>query len=206
MARTDVPFYRQTLDFSCGSACILMVLGHFDPGFVLNRNAEIDIWREGTSVLALGMGRYGLSFPLVSRGYRVEVTTNSGDIDFMPRIKERLNPNQFEQFRNLYFERRERVLGMGLVESRREDISIDTVRTTIEGGGIPIVLTNAKELGDDDAPHWVVFTGVEDGTFTINNPLDSAGGSSFGSAEFNRISGFRGEKTIVSVFDRANGR
>lgn len=200
MSDTEVPFYRQTLDFTCGAACIIMTLSHFNPEFPLDRKSEIDIWREGTSVLALGMGRYGLSFPFLKRGFNVEVLTTTDGIDFLDRIEKRLNPRQMEHFRNIYGERKERVQELGLVENISGKITIETAARTLGRGGIPIMLTDAKELDDDEAPHWVVVTGASDGWFSINNPLDERGNRRFPAADFERICGFDGERTVVSVF------
>lgn len=200
MATIEIPLYRQTLDFTCGAACILMTLSHFDPDFRTDPNTEIDIWREGTSVLALGMGRYGLSFPFLKRGFRVEITTNSEGIDFFDRIKARLNERQVEIFKQLYEERKARVSEMGLSEKLDSGLTMSRLGSVVEAGGVPIILTDAKELGDVEAPHWVVFTGTENGGFRINNPLDTEAGRSFGAPDFDRILGFKGEKTVVSVY------
>ncbi len=200
MASLEVPFYSQTLDFTCGAACIVMTLSHFDRSFPLDRKAEIDVWREGTSVIVLGMGRYGVSFPFLRRGFNVEVLTNCEDIDFVHRIESRLNERQMEHFRNIYYERKERAIALGLREQRVQDITLANVESIIERGGVPIMLTDAKELEDDEAPHWVVVTGVSDGSFTINNPLDKSANRLFQAADFKRISGFKGERTVVAVF------
>lgn len=205
MDSIDVPFYRQTMDFTCGSACIIMALSHFDSGFSLDRNSEIDLWREGSSILVLGMGRYGISFPFLSRGYNVEVLANLDNIEFLARIEKRLDGRGMEVFRSLYNERKDRVLKMGLVEKRIDKITLDSVRSTIRRGGIPILLTDASELDDDKAPHWVVVTGVRDGHFSLNNPLDASGGRELPESDFDRIAGFLGEEVLVSVFSQ-NGR
>ena len=108
--KIEVPFYRQTMDFTCGAACLLMVLSFYDREFSMNRDAEIDIWREGTSVEVLGMGRYGLSFPLLRRGYRVSVRTSVEGPEFLERIRTRLGEQEMKTFLELYAERMERVV------------------------------------------------------------------------------------------------
>lgn len=200
MPGIDVPFYRQTMDFTCGSACIIMTLSHYDSGFPLNRISEMDIWREGTSVLVMGMGRYGLAFPLLKRGLSVAITTNSRGVDFMPRIEKRLEKERLELFKKLYMERKERAIAMGLVEHPGDHVTAADAADTIRRGGVPILLTDAGQLDDDEAPHWVVVTGISGTTFTLNNPLDSKGNREFSMPDFQRISGFDGEETLVSVF------
>lgn len=204
MSEIGVPFYRQTFDFTCGAACILMTLSYFDRGFTLDETSEIDIWREGTSVLVLGMGRYGLSFPLLKRGFAVEILTDSEGIDFIRRIERRLDEPRLEIFKRLYSERQQRVRGMGVKETKVQQITLEDVHSTLSRGGVPILLTDAVELGDEEAPHWIVLTGADDESFKANNPLDTKGGSLFRNSEFGRIAGFMGEHTLVSVF-RQNG-
>lgn len=36
----NVPYYVQTSEFSCGPACVLMVMKHFEPNLKLNRELE----------------------------------------------------------------------------------------------------------------------------------------------------------------------
>lgn len=33
-----IPYYAQTAEFTCGPACVLMILKHFDPHLKLNRS------------------------------------------------------------------------------------------------------------------------------------------------------------------------
>lgn len=200
MTALEMQFYRQTLDFTCGSACILMTLSHFDRAFSADRDAEIDIWREATSVLALGMGRYGISFPFLKRGYGVEIVTNSEGIDFMPRLRQRVGEAHFPLFVELYDERKRRDFQMGLMERHAVEVTAADAIETLERGGVPIILTDASQLGDDVAPHWVVVTGLDGSTLSINNPLSETGNSIFPASDFGRIAGFQGEMTLVSVF------
>jgi len=196
----SVPFYRQTMDFTCGAACLLMVINHFLPSITLTRENEIDIWREGTSVLALGMGRYGLAFPALKRGMKVRIMTNTEGPEFRGRIEKRLNTEQFRNFLLLYNERKERAFALGLEEKLKEDISLEDIRITMKRGGIPVMLTNSLLLGDEDAPHWIVLTGTGRGNIFFNNPLSSTPSSLFREEELGRYNNFNGEKVLVSFF------
>jgi hypothetical protein len=197
--KIEVPFYQQTMDFTCGAASLLMVLSFYDREFSMNREAEIDIWREGTSVEVLGMGRYGLSFPLLKRGYRVNIRTNVEGPEFLERIRIRLGEQGMKTFMELYTERMERVMKLGLAEERRENVTLDDISETLSGGGVPVLLTDASVLGDDETPHWIVVTGLDENIIYFNNPLAESG-SSLPLSEFPKINGFHGEQTVVSVF------
>lgn len=199
--KVDVPFYRQTMDFTCGAASLLMVLSFFDRAFGMTKDAEIDIWREGTSVLVLGIGRYGLSLPLLKRGYRVNILTNVEGPEFLERIRRRINAQQMKRFRELYRERQERAFRLGLVEERKSQVELSDVSETLSLGGLPVLLSDAGALGDDEVPHWIVITGVENGKIYFNNPL-ADGVSSLPVSDFRKINGFRGEQAVVSAYSR----
>lgn len=50
-ARQDsrpVPYYQQTLDFTCGPACLLMAMKALQPERSMSRAEELQIWREAT--------------------------------------------------------------------------------------------------------------------------------------------------------------
>jgi len=42
----NVPYYAQSSDFSCGPACVLMVMKHFNPNLHLTRALEYEVWRQ----------------------------------------------------------------------------------------------------------------------------------------------------------------
>ncbi|MBX8631967.1 MAG: peptidase C39 family protein [Thermoplasmata archaeon] len=200
--RIDVPFYRQTMDFTCGAACILMVLSYHDRQFRMDRDNEMDIWREGTSVIPLGIGRYGLSFPFLKRGYTVSIKSNVTGIEFLERIRKRLDERQMAIFRELYEERRSRAFKMGLMEETVSELSLQEVKDSLFGGNVPLMLTDAAALGDETAPHWIAITGVENDTIHLNNPLAESP-SSLPAGDFGRINGFMGEQILVSVGRKA---
>ena len=56
------PFYGQTLDFTCGPCALLMAMAALDRSTVIDRAAEIRLWREATTVfMAAGHGGCGPS-------------------------------------------------------------------------------------------------------------------------------------------------
>jgi hypothetical protein len=194
--KLEVPFYKQTMDFTCGAACLVMVLSFFDCGFVMGRDSEMDLWREGTSVLALGMGRYGISLPLLRRNYTVKIRTNVKGIEFLDRISKRLTAREMSVFREIYAERKERAIRMGLVEEETGDFGEREILDALNEGNLPVLLTNASALGDEEAPHWIVVTGIDHNSLYFNNPLDEKG-SALPLSEFSRTNGFHGEKILI---------
>src|SRR5690606_3851080 len=53
----DLPYYAQTLDFTCGAACLMMALRYFQPDIYFSRALELDLWRTATTVfMTSGIG------------------------------------------------------------------------------------------------------------------------------------------------------
>lgn len=65
MALAKVPYYRQTLDFTCGPAALMMAMKALCPGLSLDRSLELRLWREATTIFMTsghgGCGPYGLA-------------------------------------------------------------------------------------------------------------------------------------------------
>jgi hypothetical protein len=86
------PFYEQTADFTCGSACLLMALARFrSPGF-LDPVWEIRLWREATTVFMLsgpgGCEPFGLAMVAREHGLDPEVWCSTGDLLFLETVRD----------------------------------------------------------------------------------------------------------------------
>ena len=46
----QVPYYQQTLDFTCGPAALMMAMKALDKDLEMNRHEELRLWREATTV------------------------------------------------------------------------------------------------------------------------------------------------------------
>ena len=71
------PYYRQTLEFTCGPACLLMALGWADPDFHPSRAAEVQLWREATTIFMMsgpgGCEPFGLAVSAYESGLAPEI-------------------------------------------------------------------------------------------------------------------------------------
>lgn len=47
---STVPFYRQTLDFTCGPAALMMAMNALDERVDMSRHMELRLWCEATSI------------------------------------------------------------------------------------------------------------------------------------------------------------
>ena len=96
--KLEAPFYAQTMEFSCGSACALMALGHFGMAGPLDRDLEVEVWRETQAVEIGGCGRYGVAAPLALRGLRPHIISSADGQGLMERIHERVAGVELSQF------------------------------------------------------------------------------------------------------------
>ncbi|HEX6927945.1 MAG TPA: peptidase C39 family protein, partial [Gammaproteobacteria bacterium] len=61
----NVPYYRQTTEFTCGPAALMMAMAAIDPAIDFNRRLEFRLWREATTVFMTsghgGCGPFGMA-------------------------------------------------------------------------------------------------------------------------------------------------
>jgi hypothetical protein len=86
------PFYEQTADFTCGSACLLMALARYRASDFLDPVWEIRLWREATTVFMQsgpgGCEPYGLAVVAREYGLDPEVWCSTEDMLFLETVRD----------------------------------------------------------------------------------------------------------------------
>jgi len=165
-----VPYYEQTLDFTCGSSSLMMAMKALDPSVPLERTLELRIWREATTIFMTsghgGCGPYGLALSALRRGFRVEVFVNDEGVPLVDSVR---SPEKKEVMRLVH----EDFIG----ECRRRGIpiqhgtlSVPELRARFRAGGIPLVLISSYRIYEEKFPHWVVVTGFDDHFVYAHDP------------------------------------
>jgi ribosomal protein S18 acetylase RimI-like enzyme len=174
-----VPYYEQTLDFTCGSSSLMMAMKALDPSVPLDRTLELRIWREATTIFMTsghgGCGPYGLALSALRRGFRVDVFVNDEGVPLVDSVR---SPEKKEVMRLVH----EDFIG----ECRRRGIpiqhgtlSVAELRERFRAGGIPLVLISSYRIYEEKFPHWVVVTGFDDHFVYAHDPyVDYADGES----------------------------
>jgi ribosomal protein S18 acetylase RimI-like enzyme len=170
-AALNAPYYGQTLDFTCGPCALLMAMAALDPATVLDRAAEIRIWREATTVFMAaghgGCGPHGLALAAERRGFRATVHAPAGKAMFVDSVRD---------------VRKKEVIQLVESDFRSELASTDAtmVPTSMSAaqlvdhlhqGRVPIVLISLWRLHGEKGPHWVVVTGFDGHVFRILDPM-----------------------------------
>lgn len=174
--QADVPLYRQTLDFTCGPACLMMAMSHFDPDLVLDRKLELRLWRESTTVFMTnglgGCGPVGLGLSAARRGFEAHVVIGHHSVPFLTTVKQESKREVIRLIHETMLEdAREARMPLELV-----DFNLKDVFRALDRGEIPILLISVYRLYGEKAPHWVVVRGYDAEYVYINDPYRDFGG------------------------------
>lgn len=160
MAR--VPYYEQTLEFTCGPAALMMAMGALDPAIELNRRLELRLWRESTTVFMTsghgGCGPFGLALAAHHRGFEVEAYVNDEGALFVDSVRAE---EKKEVIRLVQDDFTEEMAQVGVPLHYRR-ISVSEMKQEFAHGAIPLVLISSYRIYQEKFPHWVVVTGFDD--------------------------------------------
>ncbi|MBD3299390.1 MAG: GNAT family N-acetyltransferase [candidate division Zixibacteria bacterium] len=189
-----VPFYAQTLDFTCGAASLLMALRRFDATIEPTRETELDLWREATLIFMTsgvgGCGPFGLAVAALKRGFQADVYMSHDAVPFIEGVR---SPEKKEVMTITHHQLRQRARDMGGRVSIGE-FGLTEVMSAMDRGFVPVVLVSGYRLIGEKAPHWVVVTGYDDRYLYLHDPYVDDGASTADSInlpirrrDFNRI-------------------
>lgn len=167
----QVPFYEQSLEFTCGAAALMMAMKALTPELDFSRTLELRLWREATTIFMTsghgGCGPYGLALAAVKRGYGVDVYitgegTHLGDSVRSEHKKEVMRLVQEDMFEQL------EARGVPII---RTGVSAQEIEECLGRGGIPLVLISSWQIYKARVPHWVVVTGSDENFIYVNDPF-----------------------------------
>jgi ribosomal protein S18 acetylase RimI-like enzyme len=205
-----VPYYSQTLGFTCGPAALMMAMKAIDPSITLDRRLELRIWREATSVFMTrghgGCGPYGLSLSAYHRGLDVEFFVKEKGVFLGKSVR---SADKREVMRLVQEDFLEEIAGLPIAAHYRA-IGAEELQAKFDDGGIPIVLISSYRIYRKHAPHWLVVTGFDGRFVYAHDPLvDTTENESAADCinmpiprrEFERLAsyGAAGQKAVVIV-------
>ncbi|HYG85769.1 MAG TPA: GNAT family N-acetyltransferase/peptidase C39 family protein [Azospirillum sp.] len=166
-----VPYYQQTLDFTCGPSALMMGMKALKPDLDLNRQLELRLWREATTVFMTsghgGCGPYGLALSAWRRGLDVEIYVKDDSIPFLDGVRDE---DKKEVMRIVHQEVIEELAGTG-VKIHHATLSAGDMARAVQEGAIPIVLISSYRIYREKFPHWVVVSGADDRFLYVHDPL-----------------------------------
>ena len=166
----SVPFIKQSTDFTCGPACLLMSMKALNPKIKATQEQEIQIWREATTVFMTsghgGCGPHGLALAAHHRGFEVEIYLNTS----APLFIEGVRSNHKKEIIKLVQHTFEKEIKKENIKVYYNEYNWDTITEIFKAGGIPVILISAYRLTQNKAPHWIVLTGIESEFIYFHDP------------------------------------
>lgn len=176
----------------------MMVMKYFEPRIKLDKELEMDIWREANMLESYGASRYGLAFSAVRRGFRARIYTNIRGAGFVKRVKSLVGKVDYRTLNLFLEERRKRSLDLGAKEVHVSEINEDLLRRTLKAGFVPILLSNAEYFDAEDVPHWIVISGIDENRFYAMNPLRK-GQIALPLSSLDSVIGYKGDQCMVAI-------
>jgi ribosomal protein S18 acetylase RimI-like enzyme len=169
-----VPYYPQTLEFTCGPACLMMAMKALDPSIVFGRDLETRLWRESTTIFMTaghgGCGPLGLALAAWRRGFKVEVRLSGATTLFVNSVRSAEKREVIRLVHRGFL----RDLAATDVSIGYKLLSVAQLARRLDAGAVPLVLISSYRLTGDKAPHWVVVTAIDDRLVYIHDPYVDA--------------------------------
>jgi hypothetical protein len=206
-----------------------MAMRRFDRRLRPSRELEIDIWREANLIEAYATSHHGLALAAHRRGFRVRTQGNARAnrlLDSMCRsCRVKLDSSSrtidcglverpvriLDHRLCLLVDRENRVFALSLLADLRRrcrragivdierPVLMESLRNWLGRGWLPIVLVDARLVGDEEVPHWVVVTGCDTAKVRFHDPLARKGNSLLPAGEFFKFLGYHGMNSAVVV-------
>ncbi len=167
-----VPYYQQTLDFTCGPSALMMAMKALKPDEIeLGRRLEIRLWRESTTVFMTsghgGCGPFGLALAAARRGLKVEIHVKDASTPFLDSVR---SGDKKEVMRIVHADFLDELAGTD-VAIHHSTLTAEDMADAVRDGAIPIVLISSYRIYHEKFPHWVVVTGADDRFLYVHDPL-----------------------------------
>ncbi len=166
-----VPYYSQSLDFTCGPAALMMALRYLKYARRFSQELELQLWREATTVFMLsghgGCSAHGLGLAALRRGFQVEIWSRDGGVPFLDSVRDAEKKAVIELSHRQFL----RDLKAGGANLRQRDFGVEVLERALRKGSIPLLLLSGYRLYGERIPHWCVVTGFDQKYIYLHDPF-----------------------------------
>lgn len=164
------PYYAQTTDFTCGSACLLMVMTARDPALRPDPVMEVRLWREATTVfMTSGLGgceAFGLALALDGAGLKPEILVTEEGPLMLATVR---NPEKRRVMELAQVDFHARVAERGIpVHLGRMEVA--ELARRLREGAVALLLISGNVMFAKREPHWVVAYAADDRHIFFHDP------------------------------------
>lgn len=165
-----VPWYRQTTEFTCGPASLMMAMRAQDADYLMSRAEELRLWRESTTIYMTsghgGCHPLGLALAAHRRGFNAEVWVSLKTPLFIDSVRNEGKRAVVEQVHRDYVQQSKEA---GLRVNYCEVTQMDLDRA-LKAGAVPVVLISTWQMDRKRTPHWVVVSAIDDRFIYLHDP------------------------------------
>jgi ribosomal protein S18 acetylase RimI-like enzyme len=165
-----VPHYRQTLDFTCGPAALMMAMHALEPEIPLERCLELRLWRESTTIFMTsghgGCGPHGLALAAWRRGFRVELFVNDDRPPFLDSVRD---PEKKEVVRLVHEEFLGEIAATD-IDLQRRTLGVPELTERVAVGAMVLVMISQYRIYGDKEPHWIIVSGFDQRFIYVHDP------------------------------------
>ena len=163
-------YFRQSSEFTCGPACVIMALSWANPALEAGPALEFALWREVTTIfLSSGPGGcdpYGLAVTMRRRGLDPEIHVSRPGPYFLETVR---SPEKRAVMRltQQQFQREAAELG---VRTHLAATSESVLMSAFDTGAVAIALVSGYHMVRRRVPHWVFAFGHSGRFVLIHDP------------------------------------
>jgi hypothetical protein len=203
-----LPYYNQSLDFTCGPASLMMAMRALDKTQPIDRAHELQLWREANTVFMgkghPGSGPYGLALAAWRRGFKPELWLSRRG-PFLLKYQKQADRRKVSALMQREDEKLVKALKLPVEIGAW---SVADLAAAMQSGAIPLVLVSTKLFHGDNGPHWVAVAGIDAERVTVNDPwitkrkrqtarTQTARAASH--ADFMKMAAYDGERAVVLI-------
>lgn len=169
--QSRVPYYAQTLEFTCGAAALMMAMGALTPDLRLDRRLELRLWRESTTVYMTkghgGSGPHGLALAAYRRGFNVRVHLSDETDLFIDSVR---SPHKKDVIRLVEEDFLAEIAETDMVVKRGR-LGVDDLAAAFAAGEVPVVMISSYRIDRKKVPHWVTLADIDEQFVYVHDPF-----------------------------------
>ncbi len=163
-------YYEQTTPFTCGPASLMMALNRLDGTYSMNRQEELRIWRESTTIYMTsghgGCSPQGLALSAWNRGFDVCLHVNASGTPFVDSVRDPHKKEVIELVHRDFLQQLAET-GVQLVDT---ELPLAALIERLQHGVVGVTLISTWRLNRNKAPHWVTISGADERYVYLSDP------------------------------------
>lgn len=164
------PWYRQTTEFTCGPAALMMALCHLNATYSMTQQQELRLWRQATTIFMTsghgGCHPVGLALAARDAGFSSEVWLSSALPLFVESVRNAEKKAVIEQVEADFKQRAEQEK----MSLQPVNWGISDMVSALKKGSAIVCLISTWQLDKRRAPHWVVVTKIDANCVYFHDP------------------------------------